>query len=166
MNRTDHETLIEGDDVKTTSIILMFFNLFRNFKIRDDKLRGYGFDSYIQSPLTYEENDSDKKIPQSLVDKLEDILADLKPGNPVTHTKLLRDFVDEFKQTKFDFKFPDNKILYEYSIKALNDCFKLFGNLPEIKIPVVDKGKTQDVSTTDVGKNQNNIEEINAEDWK
>ena len=161
INRKEHETLI-GDEAKVVSVVLMFFNLFRNFKIRDTSLKGLGFDSYMQLPLTYEEKESDEKIPSTLVNKLEKLLQHLKPGNMVIQDQLFYSFVEEIKNTKFDFKFPDSKILYEHSIQALDKCFNLF---EDVTAKVKHDDKIQEIEKPIIKIKDANIESI-ENDWK
>jgi len=75
LERKSHETL-QGDFKKIVSVILMFFNLYKGFRIKNDYLKGFGFDDLMHLPFVCEEEEG--KLSEDIRKKMEDYLGNRK----------------------------------------------------------------------------------------
>ena len=124
INREGHETL-QGNEIKVGSVVLMFFKLYKGFKLK--MLQQYGLHHYIELPFTYEDAESDEKIPEHLRELLYQAIDNMRPNDAqFLQNQEVIEFLKEFLKLDLQFKQPDSKVLYDACVEQLNSCFGLF----------------------------------------
>jgi len=123
MARTNHETL-QGDDLKVASVLIAFFNLYKNFTASEGYFKAEGAHFLMELPFTHEDVEIEKSIPQTLVLSFNNILQHLTNFEPDIEKVAI--FLSEYSKLSIELKNPDPELLYQKSLENLNQCFQLF----------------------------------------
>jgi hypothetical protein len=52
-----------GNGLESAKVSIAFVNMYRNVQLNDYSLEGYGFNHIVRHPFNYEDENSEKEIP-------------------------------------------------------------------------------------------------------
>ncbi|EAR94538.1 hypothetical protein TTHERM_00052480 (macronuclear) [Tetrahymena thermophila SB210] len=125
VNRDTHETLV-GDTSKLAGVVFMFFNLYRNIKFSAGQLQKMGFQKQIQITFHQEKNDSDSKINNKLLKKVDQVLMQIRPQDDFEQSPIIQEFLEVYYSTQLQFEkveFDEQKTEF---INQIEEIFKSF----------------------------------------
>ena len=121
--RENHETLV-GDQKKVATIILGFFNQYKDFVLEKEALKVLGIDELIEAPFTGENKEVELRIREEAGQDLAHILRDLK-GFAIDQEKL-GEFLGRKEVAEVVIDNPDVKQTLKISLENIEKCIKLF----------------------------------------
>ena len=146
-NRKTHATLVyEG--VKTIETLLGFISFYKNLTLSDLTNE---FDHHIEIPLHYETEKSDSQFSKELIDSFISAIKNTSTRKGFqTKEEYLSKFKAIFEKQEFNFGEVKSDVVKSSTLKALDECFKLFG-------PIEKKSKNE-ASGSEIQKNEDSVE--------
>jgi len=121
----DHETLT-GDDEKKVGVVINFYNFYRNFRMRDERLRNFGANYILKLPFTNEDPKNETMYPKNLIHSIETLLSEALKGD--AEPDKVGKFLKVFKKSQIKIVDPPVELLHKKTLEFLNLCFNLFEN--------------------------------------